>query len=289
MKSSPVHIVSCDVEDWFNILDTPAAPPLKQWGNLPSIVEKGMDIILQTLADNHTYATFFWLGWFAERYPKLLKRCSEAGHEIACHGYEHLLAFKTDREIFRQDILHGKRVIENITGKKVLGFRAAGFSVTEQCEWFFDILQEAGYIYDSSIFPAHRAHGGMKYARRDPHWKTTSGGKIFLFPQSVLEFGRFRFSVFGGGYLRLAPQSVIHWGCEKLDREGVPVLLYLHPREVIPGHPRLPLSWYRSFKCYVNLDTTVKKLQTFCQSSPTVTIEKYLKMIEHTPEDVTRA
>lgn len=249
-----------DVEEYFNILDTDSAPPIESWSALESRLPENMDVLLQLLEQHDVKATFFWLGYFADRYPKLVQRCSDAGHEIASHGYSHLLFYQTPAEVYREDIYRAKSQLEEISGKPVVGYRAAGFSVTDQTEQFFDMLSECGYRYDTSIFPAARAHGGIKNASMSPYIVSTAHGQIVEIPASTVEFAGQRLSLFGGGYLRLFPWWLIRYGIDKLKKEDVPFVLYIHPREIDPGHPRLKLPMWRSFKCYVNLDCTEKKL-----------------------------
>jgi polysaccharide deacetylase family protein (PEP-CTERM system associated) len=251
---------SIDVEDWYHILDSPLAPPIDQWDRLESRVRTNTIKILRMLNQHDARATLFWLGWVAERHPDLVRQCHADGHEIASHGYAHLLAYKVGRAAFREDLVRSKEVLENIIGAPVHGFRAPGFSVTEETPWVFDEIRAAGYAYDSSIFPASRGHGGMIAAPLAPYVIQTGSLPLVELPQSLIHLMGKRISLFGGGYLRLAPLSLIRWGVRKLHREGRPLIIYIHPREVDPGHPRLPLSWARRIKCYVNLETTVPKL-----------------------------
>jgi polysaccharide deacetylase family protein (PEP-CTERM system associated) len=253
--------ISIDVEDWYHILDSPAAPPLAQWGCLPSRIDANLNRLLDLLDRHSVKATLFWLGWLAEKNPALLRRSAAAGHEIACHGFGHVLAYQVGRRAFAEDARRGKAVLEEITGRSVAGFRAAGFSTTNDTPWTFAEIKKAGYVYDSSVFPAHRAHGGMAGSEVRPHVVHTAAGDLLELPQSVVTLLGRRVSLFGGGYLRLAPRPLIRWGIDRLQRAGQPLIVYVHPREIDPGHPRLPLSPLRRFKSYVNLASTMPKLQ----------------------------
>ena len=262
----PNAVVSIDVEEWFHILDSPATPLPEKWGSLESRVQGSMELLLKTLAETDTKATFFWLGWMARRHRDLLLRTHQAGHEIACHGDMHVLPYEVGPERFRADISVPKREIEDLIGESVAGLRAPGFGITEEASWAFDVIREAGYVYDSSIFPASRAHGGMKNAKMGPHTLTTASGPLYEFPMSVVEiFGR-RLALFGGGYLRLSPLWLIRWGLGRLEADGIPLVVYVHPREVDPDHPRLPLGAVRHFKSYVNLRSTLPKLEWICRN-----------------------
>lgn len=261
-------ILSCltvDVEDWFHILDSPAVPRIDAWSSLESRVERNVNALLELFDSYSVKATFFWLGWIAERHKNLVRKCMEAGHEIACHGYAHVLAYEVGPDGFREDILRARNTIEDITGEPVRGFRAPGFGITKKAPWAFDIISEAGYQYDSSVFPATHGHGGLSGSPLGLYFIETHNSHLLEIPMSIIKIFRHRTSFFGGGYLRLANISMIKWGIKKLYSAGQPLIVYVHPREIDPGHPRLPLSLLRQFKCYVNLKSTKPKLKWLCE------------------------
>jgi polysaccharide deacetylase family protein (PEP-CTERM system associated) len=258
------NILTIDVEDWFHILDCPGAPRLEQWSDMTPRAHKGMERLLVMLAERNTRATFFWLGWMAERFPELVRECMEAGHEIGSHGYGHVLAYKVGRKGFQEDIQKGKQALEDLIGQPVSGFRAPGFGITGKSPWAFDVIKEVGYEYDSSVFPARRGHGGMEQSPIGPYFIYTKYGILPEIPMSVIDILGRRLSLFGGGYFRLAPRHIIRWGINKLREMNQPLVVYVHPREVDPHHPRLPLSHLRKFKSYVNLKTTMPKLNWLC-------------------------
>ncbi len=265
MYNRPVGVFTVDVEDWFHILDTPAAPDIAQWDSLESRIEQNMGKILELLQEQGVRATFFWLGWVAERHPDLLKRCVQAGHEIASHGYAHVLAYQAGSKNFREDIRRGKQILEDITGQAVNGFRAPGFGIKDDTTWAFDEICEAGYKYDSSVFPLSHGHGGLQQSRLGCYLIETEAGNLIEVPMSAVEILGKRVNMFGGGYLRLFPWVLIRWGIGRLHDAGHPVIVYIHPREVDPHHPRLPLSAVRRFKSYVGLKSTVPKLVWVCE------------------------
>ena len=269
------HLLTVDVEDWFNILDTPAAPPLTCWENLESRLEPNLYRLLELFEKHHIRVTFFWIGWFAEHYPALVKACVAAGHEIASHSYSHCLAYEVGQKKYFEDIVKAKKILEDVSGQPVRGFRAAGFSALDDTDWFFDCIAEAGYWYDSSIFPASRGHGGMKSSPLAPYRVQTEHGSVLEIPQSMLQIFGHRISVFGGGYLRLAPWPIIHWGVQKLEKANRPLVVYVHPREIDPPHPRLALPLKRRFKCYINLRSTYNKLDRLCK------LGRYVRMIDY--------
>lgn len=258
------NMLSVDVEDWFHILDSPVVPSLKEWNSLPLRAEKSMEMILTLLGETNSTATFFWLAWMAERFPELVKRCHDAGHEVASHGYAHVLAYEVGPSLFEKDLQRAKEVLEDIIGQPVYGFRAPGFGVTEKAPWAFDVIKSVGYTYDSSVFPASRGHGGLSSSPADPYYIKTSRGLLPEIPMTTVSFLGRKVSFFGGGYLRLAPIPLIKWGINKLHEQNRSLVVYVHPREFDPGHPRLPLSSIRRFKCYVNLDSTFPKLKWLC-------------------------
>jgi len=275
-NSEAKSVFTIDAEDWFHILENPAVPAIDRWDGLESRVEKNVNKLLELFNKYGVKATFFWLGWIAERNKKLVKLCKHESHEIASHGYAHLLISETEKENFRKDIVHSKELLEDIVGAQVHGFRASGFSITENTRWAFDVIKEAGFDYDSSIFPLQHGHGGIPGSGLVPYTIQTQNGPLIEFPMSVVEIARKRFSVFGGGYLRLAPLWLIKWGIRNLHNNNRPLIIYIHPREIDPHHPRLPLGFKRSFKCYVNLHTTLKKIEWICQNNEFVPMVNYL-------------
>ena len=160
-------IFSVDVEDWFHILDVPSAPALAEWSSLPSRVEKNFSKLMDIFSEEKVHVTCFVLGLIGERFPQLVKEAAARGHEIASHGYGHRLVYEQSREDFYEDVRHARLLLQDIAGAPVSGYRAPGFSTTEQTPWFFDVLAEAGYQYDSSVFPAARGHGGTALERQN--------------------------------------------------------------------------------------------------------------------------
>ena len=260
-----LNAFSCELEDWFHILDADCVPPIEEWTTLPLCAEENIDRLLELLAAHDAKGTFFCLGWMAEQMPHVVRRCHEAGHEIGSHGYGHVLAYDVGRQGFLSDIVRAKQTLEDLIGDEVIGFRAPGFSVRKDNSWVFDVVAEAGYRYDASVFPARHGHGGLHQADPAPHTIQTDSGPLVEIPTSMVQALGRRVCLFGGGYLRLAPLPLIRWGVNHLHRDGRPLIVYIHPREIDPAHPRLPLPWKRRFKCYVNLRSTMRKLTWLCQ------------------------
>ena len=272
-RKEGISSFSCELEDWFHILDSDQVPGAEEWSRLPLRAERGIDRLLELLDETNVKGTFFCLGWMAEQMPHVVRRCQEAGHEIGSHGYGHVLAYRVGRRGFRDDIVRSKRILEDLTGEEVVGFRSPGFSVKEDNRWVFDVVTEAGYRYDASVFPAPHGHGGLCRADPGPHVVETESGPLVEIPMSTVPLLGRRMCLFGGGYLRLAPLWLIRWGVRHLHEAGRPLIVYIHPREVDPDHPRLPLPLKRRFKCYVNLRSTMAKLRWLCKHHEFMTMK----------------
>lgn len=271
------NAITIDVEDWFHILDASGAPERQRWDELPSRLERNVDRMLQLLSEHHVRATLFWLGWAAERYPALVRRCHDLGHEIASHGYDHLLAYEAGRTAFAEDARRSKALLEDLTGAPVLGFRVPGFSFTAETPWAYEALAEVGYAYSSSIFPAARGHGGHVGARPEPHVVRTSSGPVTEFPITTVGASRLRVCLFGGGYLRITPWPALLGISRLLNLSGTRVVFYLHPREIDPGQPRMKeIPPLRYFKYYVNLGSTEGKLRRLLRSLSFAPMQEWL-------------
>ncbi len=277
-NASAGSILSIDVEDWFHILEIPGAPDFASWASLPSRVEANTNRLFDLLDQYGVKATCFFLGWIGEHYPRLVKEAVARGHEVASHGYAHRLVYRLSRQEFVEDALRTRRLLEDLAGCPVNGYRGAGFSVTESVDWFFDGLAEAGYVYDSSVFPAACGHGGIQAHRREPHAVVCNSGRILEFPITVADvFGK-RVCFFGGGYLRLFPYPLVRRMARRVLAEGRPVIYYVHPREIDSAAPRLPMPLARRFKSYVNIRTTEAKLKRLMGEFSPITFRDYIQL-----------
>ena len=256
-----VNALSFDIEDWFHLVEIEAVADPRKWPGLPSLVERETDRIVEAVSRANAKATFFVLGWIAERYPKLVRRIADAGHELGTHSYWHRRVDQLSPGEFRADLRQSIDTIEQAGGQKVCGFRAPSFSITPGAEWAFDVMHDAGLTYDASLFPAPRGHGGYPCPQQ-PHLftKAPSGRAMPELPMSVLRHGPAKLPFSGGGYLRVLPPAVIRHGFAHFHRRNLPVVVYLHPRDFAPDGPRVPMPWRRRFKCYVGLHTTRPKL-----------------------------
>ena len=253
-------VFSVDVEDWFHILDLPNTPELEQWPALQSDVVKNTRRMFAIFRQHDVKCTLFFLAWVAERWPALVKEAVEDGHEVASHGYAHELVYTITEQRFYDDISKAKDIIERAGGVEVLGYRCPGFSVTVETPWFFERVREAGYRYDSSVFPGSRGHGGLPNAVPTPHVINTRHGDLVEFPISLAHIAGRPMYFFGGGYLRFFPYALIKRKVNEVLAENRPVVFYLHPREIDPEQPRLPMSAKRRFMTYTGLRTTEPKM-----------------------------
>jgi polysaccharide deacetylase family protein (PEP-CTERM system associated) len=261
------NALSFDIEDWFHIIEVPAVAEAGTWEKLPSLVEPITEWIIEVLDAAGVRATFFVLGWVASRHPRIVRLISGAGHELGSHSYWHRRVDKLSVDEFREDLRQSVSLLEDLAGKKILGFRAPSFSISPGSEWAFDVMHETGLLYDASLFPARRGHGGYPCPAKPHNFTgTPSGRSILELPMSVLHVGPLRLPFSGGGYLRLLPQAAIRVGFAHFHRRGLPVVVYLHPRDFAPNCPRVPMSLSRRFKCYVGLRTTRAKLHMLLDS-----------------------
>jgi polysaccharide deacetylase family protein (PEP-CTERM system associated) len=276
IQAKVATIFSVDVEDWFHILDIGAAPVLASWHEMPSRVERNFYHLLELFNRKGVRTTCFFLGWVGEHFPHLVKEAAMQGHEIASHGYAHRLVYQMTPGEFYEDACRSRKCLEDIAGTSVWGYRAAGFSVTGQTPWFFDQLAKAGYYYDASVFPGRRGHGGMRTAPRTPHVVKHKHAQLLEFPMTVVGWHWNPTCFFGGGYLRLYPYWLIRHMARQVLADGRPVIFYIHPREIDPAQPRLPMSLLRRFKSYVNLRHTEGKILRILDEFTVTTFRDFL-------------
>lgn len=266
------NLFSIDLEDWFHLLDTDAAPPMSTWSEQEARVETNTARLLDELERAQVRCTFFVLGWIADRYPALVRRVAEGGHEIASHGYAHGLIYEQTPQEFRDDLRRASDAIERAVGTRPVGYRAPGFSIREDSEWALDVLADEGYAYDSSVFPTSRAHGGLPDAEPFP---TRLPNGLMEFPVSTVSTPLRRVAYLGGGYLRLFPTPLIlHWARAQRARNES-LVLYLHPRDIDLDQPRLDLGTLRNFKSYVGLGSCLGKVTTLLREFDWVPYRDY--------------
>jgi polysaccharide deacetylase family protein (PEP-CTERM system associated) len=261
-KAMMRNAMSVDVEDYFQV--SAFAPHIRRedWDSLPCRVERNVDVILGLLDEADARATFFTLGWIAERYPQVVRRIVDNGHELASHGYGHQRASDLTPEQFREDITRAKRILEDLGGVAVRGYRAPSFSINRNNWWAVEELQNAGYVYSSSIYPVKHDHYGMPDAPRFPHRPHGEHGILELPPTTLPLMGR-NLPAAGGGWFRLLPYSVSRWMLQRVNVEDrAPCMFYFHPWEIDAEQPRPGgLSAKTRFRHYVNLQRMPGRLR----------------------------
>ena len=255
-----VNALSVDVEDYFQVSALAPHIPRASWDGIPCRVERNIDTILGLLADSGNRATFFTLGWIAERHPQAVRRIVDAGHELASHGYGHERASDQSPQAFSQDIRRAKAILEDIAGAQVRGYRAPSFSIGAGNLWAFDCLLEAGYRYSSSIYPVRHDHYGMPDAPRFTYEVRPGLTEI---PVTTSRVFNANLPAGGGGYFRFFPYGVSRWLIRRVNHvDQRPAIFYMHPWEVDPDQPRVPgVSAKTRFRHYVNLHRTVPRLR----------------------------
>ena len=272
-----MKILTFDIEEWFHILDNKETKSISEWNKFDSRIQLGMDIIYDILDNSNCSATFFVVGWVAEKYPNIIREISNRGFEIGSHTHLHQLAYEQDRKTFYNDVEKSIKTLEDCTGKKVTSFRAPGFSITEKNKWAFEVLHELGIKKDSSVFPAGRTHGGLpSYNAAIPSIIEYNGIKLKEFPINTHTILGKPFIFSGGGYFRLLPYKTI----ENWTHQSNYVMTYFHPRDFDDEQPLVPgLSLPRRFKSYVGLKQCQPKLEKWLKDFDFVDLETANKNI----------
>ncbi len=278
--SSAKHSLSFDVEEHFQVSAFESPMRRRHWEQFESRVENNTEKLLGLLDQGGVHATFFILGWVAERYPSLVRRIASAGHEVASHGYAHELITAQTPIAFREDIRKAKGILESILQQPVLGYRAPSFSITKDTMWAIQILVEEGYVYDSSIFPVVHDRYGVPSANPQLHQLSTPAGLLWEVPPSTVKCLGVRLPVAGGGYFRLYPYVVLRALLRKLEGEGSPLVMYMHPWEFDPDQPRMEGSVLSRIRHYLNLAKTEGRMQALLQDFSFAPIRRVFPEIE---------
>lgn len=262
MSAVHANAMSVDVEEYFHVSALKDSIAREDWPRLESRVGASTRRLLEIFARHDVKATFFVLGWVAERHPDLVRDIVASGHELACHGYSHRLIYTQTPAEFREETLRSKGLLEEIGQVPVLGYRAASYSITRASEWALDVLVEAGFVYDSSIYPVRHDLYGIPGAERVPHRIRDAGAGLVEFPLSVKSLMGWPVPVSGGGYFRLFPYAFSRWALRSINRvDRRPSIFYLHPWEIDPYQPRIPAKWLSRFRHYNNLDRCEGRLE----------------------------
>jgi polysaccharide deacetylase family protein (PEP-CTERM system associated) len=259
--SERVHALSFDVEEHFQVANLAEHFPRERWDEEASRVAIGMGRVLEVLARHGARATFFFLGWIAERHPELVRRCLEGGHEVASHGYDHAFLTGMDASALHRDLERTEEALRAAGAPRPQGFRASTFSLNRSTWWAFDVLVARGYRYDSSVHPIrHPDYGVPDFEPGISRVKVPGGGSIIEFPVSTVRLLGRNLPMGGGGYFRLLPVAVTELLARRVEASGRPLALYLHPWELDPDQPRVPAPPLRRLRHYLNLGRTLPRL-----------------------------
>ena len=273
-----LNALSFDLEDWYMVYNYSSLYPFSAWKNLQSRIERNTARLLRLLDSNNTRATFFTLGYVAEKYPDLVKKIYDSGHEVGCHTYRHDIVYTLSREEFDSDLKKCKKVIRKVTGSKIKGFRAPSFSITMKSLWAFDVLKDNGFVYDSSVFPISHPDYGIPGFKVYP--SRLKNGLVEA-PLSTVKLFKMNFPVAGGAYFRLFPYCLTSRLVKKLNR-NFPLFFYMHPWEIDASQPRVHNA-SRNYKLrhYTNLSKTYNRLHNLIadlEFSRFITCQQYLSV-----------
>lgn len=259
--SRPIRCVTIDVEEYFHIEAAHGFIARRDWDSLPSRVECNVELLLDLFARHDVRATFFFLGWIGQRHPHLVRRCADAGHEIASHGSHHDRLHRLTPATFREDALDSKRLLEDLAGAPVLGYRAPTWSITRDTAWALDALAHCGFTYDASIFPVFHPWYGVPDAPTRPFLAQSQpdGAKLLEVPPLIWRTMNRNLAVAGGGYFRLLPLSLMRAGLRQAAHEARPAVLYFHPWEFDPDTPPMPLPLTGRVRTYTGLRTAADR------------------------------
>ena len=247
------HIFSVDLEEYFQVHAFDGIVEREEWSVIPSRVTHSTERILDLLDTADAKATFFTLGWIADRHPDLVKRIASRGHEIASHGYGHRRITEMRADEFREDVRRSRQALEDVSGEPVLGYRAPTFSLVPATAWAFDILIEEGFEYDSSLFPIRRRGYGFPDANPDVHVLVRPSGRLLEIPMTTTVVAGLRLPAAGGGWFRQLPYALTRSGFLRCEAEGKPGMFYIHPWELDPDQPRIPVPLLQRIRHYRGL------------------------------------
>ncbi len=271
--------MTVDVEDYYQVSAFAKNIATSDWDNMESRVVRNTERILQIFDDYTIKGTFFVLGWVARREPELVRSIVKQGHEIASHGYSHQLIYTQTPKLFKEETIRSKQLLEDISGKAVNGYRAASYSITKKSLWAMDILVEAGFKYDSSVFPVHHDNYGIPGSPTEPYViDTPNGQQIVEYPLSTYKLLGQTLPVAGGGYFRLYPYWLSRYFYKNINKTSKPFIFYIHPWEIDPAQPRIKASWFSEFRHYNNLMKCESRFNKLVSEFSFSTMENVLKI-----------
>ncbi len=257
------NVFSVDLEDYYMVSGYSSVIRFEDWEKFEGRIEGNTGKLLDLLNRHEVRATFFVLGWVARRYPELVRRVHSSGHEIASHGYNHKPVFEMTPEEFARDLALTREILENVTGEKVVGYRAPSYSITRKSMWALDILVEQGYRYDSSIFPIrHDFYGYPDFSRCPVAVTVEGGGRILEIPMSTIRLMGRNIPVCGGGYFRLYPFALTAWSIRRLNRrDRLPAIFYIHPWELDEEQPKVNAGAIRNLRHRINIGKSENRIR----------------------------
>jgi polysaccharide deacetylase family protein (PEP-CTERM system associated) len=279
MSAGFPDVLSVDVEDYYHVEAFADRIKPETWSQFSSRVADNTRRVLELLGRSGARATFFLLGWVAEREPNLVREIASAGHEVACHSYLHRPVWRLKPEEFREDTRRARAAIEEAAGQKVMGYRAPTFSIVRKSLWALEILAEEAFLYDSSIFPIRHDLYGLPEAPRFPfRWECGKGQSIYELPLATVRVLGYNLPVGGGGYLRILPLWYTRWALRRIrQKDGQPAVVYFHPWEIDPGQPRLPGKWKSRLRHYSNLQRMEERIRKLLAGGRFVPLGDYLR------------
>jgi polysaccharide deacetylase family protein (PEP-CTERM system associated) len=281
-----VNGMSIDVEDYFHVSVFDGIVPRSAWAGMESRVSANTERLLDLFAEFGVRSTFFVLGWVAQRDAALVRRIAERGHEVASHGYAHRLIYDQTPAAFREDVRKAKALLQDASGRPVVGYRAPSYSITPRSLWALDVLLEEGYEYDASIFPIRHDRYGIPVSAREPYAIERKVGTLIEVPGSTTQVGPLNLPIAGGGYFRILPYWWTRWGISRVNRvERRPAIFYLHPWEIDPDQPRLDAGRLGRFRHYRHLDQTEGRLRQLLTDFKFDTVQSIVALVRKTVPD----
>lgn len=286
MSTQVPHLFTVDVEEYFQVHAFGDVVKRQEWDSLPSRVELSTRHLMDLLDEREVRATFFILGWIAERHPDLVREVARRGHEVASHGWWHQRVASQTVDEFRRDVRDAKQILEDVTGREVMGYRAPRFSIVPGTEWALEVLIEEGYRYDSSIVPARcPGEGGFPGAETGPHLLRTDAGTLLELPLATFEWMGLSLPAAGGAYLRHLPYAWVRRALRQWRKAGAPTVFYVHPWELDPDQPRIPVSATDRLRHYRGLDRTEARLRRITADFDFTSVEDWFRLETRPDED----
>ncbi len=279
------NIITVDLEDWFVVENLKDVISFDQWNEMPSRVEETTNHLLDLFDEYDIQATFFTLGWIAKKFPRLIYRVASRGHEIGCHSYIHNRVDLMNEKTFREDTMNAMLAIKNACGVNPVGYRAPSWSLNSRVLWAFEVLADLGFQYDSSIYPIkHDFYGEPGGPKRIFKMNLSNGKSLYEIPASTVTFLGKDFPIGGGGYLRHSPLWFTRRMIRKINSDGHPVILYVHPWEIDTNQPRLNnLSAFQRYRQYGSIATLQRKMKTLLQEFDFCAAKDYIEVLKRKP------